>query len=260
MPESRWNTAVGEVGHGVINVRGYPIAEIIAGLTFAETTFLTIRGELPTPAEARVMDAVMCAIVEHGFYAPTPIVANAIASAVPETIIPAIAGAFLTVGSVTVSPQHSGELIERGMSLLHEGQAIEAAAATVADELVAKGRRMPGVGHPLHPDGDPRAIVLAEIVEKQGLRTIRTEFFERVREVLVGRIKRDLPVNVDGAMGCALSELGFPAIAMPGIGAMSFLPGIIAHAVEEVSAPIRLRIAEGEYLGPPARHLPDNGN
>jgi hypothetical protein len=42
---------------------------------------------------------------------------------------------------------------------------------------------------------------------------------------------------------------------MPGIAAISFLPGVIAHCVEEITSPPTLRIAEGEYVGPPPRHL-----
>lgn len=256
MPDSTWSTAVGEVSHGVINVRGYPLTEIIESLTFAETVFLTIRGELPTPGQARVMDAVLCSIVEHGFYAPTSIAANVIASAAPETIMPAVAGALLTVGSVTVSPQHSGELIEWGLSLIDSGKDLSHTADTIASELTASGRRMPGVGHPLHPEGDPRAAALRRIVEDNGVRSVRSDIFEAVRQAFVQRIHRPLPVNVDGAMGCALSELGFTPKEMPGIAAMSYMPGIIAHAVEEVSRAIRLRVVDGEYLGQSTRHLP----
>ena len=84
--------------------------------------------------------------------------------------------------------------------------------------------------------------------------TVRTEIFERVRELFVAQVKRELPINVDGALGCALRERGFSPVAMPGIGAMRFLPSI-AHAVEEVSGPLRLRIADGDSVGPPTRHV-----
>lgn len=256
MPESSWTTAVGEVGEGIINVRGYALQEIIEKLTFAETVFLTISGELPTQSQAVVFNAVLNSIVEHGFYAPTTLAVRVIASATPESIMPALAGSLLTVGSITVSPQHTGELIEQGMCRIDEGAERQTAVRDVVDSLVDSGRRMPGVGHPLHPEGDPRAISLAEVVRKNGLRTSRTEFFESVRDAFVDRVQRPLPVNVDGAMGCALSELGFSPKSMPGIAAISFMPGLIAHAVEESSGRLTLRVEEGQYTGLPSRRLP----
>jgi citryl-CoA lyase len=257
MADSTWSTDVGGVAEGKIIVRGYALDEIIGTLTFAETVFLTIRGELPTNEQARVMDAVLCGIVEHGFFAPTSLALRVIASAAPESIMPALAGSMLTVGSVTVSPQHTGELIATGMRRVSEGASMEDAVAEAVDELVRKSRRMPGVGHPLHPDGDPRALALADVLRRNGLRTERSEFFEAVRDVFVERIERDLPINIDGGMGCALSELGFHPKAMPGIAAMSFMPGLIAHAVEETTGPFMLRvIRDGKYTGPPPRSLP----
>jgi citrate synthase len=56
-------------------------------------------------------------------------------------------------------------------------------------------------------------------------------------------------------MGCALSELGFSPKEMAGVAALSFMPGMIAHAVEE-SESIKLRMAEYEYTGVPERKLP----
>lgn len=256
MPESSWKTAVGEVGEGVINVRGYPLESIIGRLTFAETVFLTVNGELPSLSQAKVLDAVLCAIVEHGFYAPTTLAARVIASAAPESIMPALAGSLLTVGSVTVSPQHTGELIESGMRRIGEGLAHEAVVDELVDSLVASGRRMPGVGHPLHPEGDPRAIALSRVVKENELRTERTTLFEAVRDAFVLKVKRQLPVNVDGAMGCALSELGFRPKAMPGIAAISFMPGLIAHAMEECDGRLTLRVEQGEYTGVASRQLP----
>jgi len=52
-----------------------------------------------------------------------------------------------------------------------------------------------------------------------------------------------------------LSELGFLPKEMAGVAALSFMPGMIAHAVEE-SETIKLRVAACEYTGVPERGLP----
>lgn len=254
--ESQWATAVGRVDDGVIEVRGYSIAEIISNLSFSEATYLTIRGERPSKAQARVFDAALCGILEHAFYTPTTLAARMVASAAPNSIIPGLAAGILTVGSVTVSPQHSAEIIVEVFERTGDSRSASAAADELAAEMVATRRRMPGVGHPLHPEGDPRAKALAEVAKKEGVWGERCEAYHAVHSSYTGRLGKSLPVNIDGMLGCVLSELGFTPLEMPGIASMSFMPGMIAHSVEEANLrPPRLRIANGEYVGVKPRSI-----
>jgi citrate synthase len=255
VPEQAWTTAVGEVAHGVINVRGYPLAEIIGRISFADATFLTVRGELPTPAQSRVMEAALTSILEHGFYAPTTIAARTVASAVPESIVPGLAAGILTIGSITVSPQHSAEVILEIESAVAGGASVESAVDAYVSRMQEARKRMPGIGHPLHPEGDPRAMALKAVAEREQLWGRRASYFVAAKDEYMRRIGRDFPVNIDGMLGCVLSELGFHPLEMPGIAAMSFMPGMIAHCVEEVLAPPTLRIADGTYTGQVARSL-----
>ena len=39
-------------------VRGHRLSELIGRISFAEMMFLMLRGDLPTPAQARVLDAL----------------------------------------------------------------------------------------------------------------------------------------------------------------------------------------------------------
>jgi len=252
-----WESAVSEVGFHKINIRGYPLEQIIGRLTFTEVVFLTIRGELPTPAQTKVMDAVLCGIVDHGLFTPTALAARVITSAAPESIMPGVAGAMLTVGSVTVSPQDTAEVIETALKIKkEEGLSRTEAAQQVVKEHLSQKKRLPGLGHPLHPTGDPRAIALKKTAVANGLWGEKGEMYEEIVGLFAQAIKKSLPINIDGMMGCVLSELGFQPKEMAGIAALSFMPGIIAHAVEE-SRGIKLRVAECKYIGPPERNLPE---
>jgi len=240
----------------VINIRGYPLKDIIKKLTFSETIFLTIRGELPTKEQSRVMDAVLCGIVDHGLYAPTILAARVVASASPSSIMPAIASGMLTVGQITVSPQDTAELIQRAFKIKEEKKLSEKETAVkIIEEYRVNKIRLPGLGHPLHPTGDPRAIALKEVAVEQGVWGEKGEMYDQVHKAFVEITGKEFPINIDGMMGCVLSELNFSPKEMAGIAAMSFMPGIIAHAVEE-SETIKLRIAECEYTGVEERKLP----
>ncbi len=120
VPIPGWSTEISEVGFHKIEIRGYALGEIIKHLTFSEVIYLTIRGELPSRNHARVFDAVLCGIVDHGFFAPTGIAARIVASANADNIIPGVAAGILTVGSVTVSPGTTAELIQRAWKLKEE--------------------------------------------------------------------------------------------------------------------------------------------
>lgn len=254
--DDTWTTAVGRVGDGLIEVRGYEITDIIRNLTFSQAVYLTVRGEIPGKAATEVMDAALNSILEHGFYTPTTLAARMVTSASPRTIMPGLAAGLLTVGEVTVSPQHSAELIARVLENKAGGKSMREAAVAEAERMTETGVRMPGVGHPLHPEGDPRALELLRIAKDRGYRTEITEAHDAVRGVFTERIGRALPTNIDGALGCVLMELGFTPIEMPGIAGMSFLPGMIAHSVEESRAwPPRIRIADGQYNGPAPRTI-----
>ena len=256
IPVPGWSTAITQVGFHKILVRGYPLEELIRNLSFPEVVFLTIRGELPTKEQARVLDAALCAIVDHGFFAPTIVAARVVASANPQSIVPAMASGILTVGSVTVSPQETAELILEASKLMREeGLSMEETARRVLEELRSKGRRIPGLGHPLHPDEDPRASALKEVAVKNGLWGQSSMLYEEIHKAFVEISGRFLPINIDGMLGCVLTELGFEPKEMAGIAAISFMPGIIAHAVEE-SRDIKLRVVEGDYTGVSERHLP----
>jgi citrate synthase len=49
---------------------------------------------------------------------------------------------------------------------------------------------------------------------------------------------KHLTLNVTGALGALLSELGLPAPAMRGLAVVSRAAGLVAHTVEEASQPI----------------------
>jgi citrate synthase len=255
---TEWESSITDLGFHKINIRGYPLKDIIQKLSFTEVVYLTIRGELPTKKQARVMDAVLCGIVDHGMFAPTGLAVRVIASAAPENIMPAVAGAMLTIGSVTVSPQDTAELIEMALGMVkEEGLSNKEAARKIIEDYKAKKRRLPGIGHPLHPTGDPRAIALKKAAVQNGIWGEKGEIYEEIVGSFLEATGKSFPINIDGMMGCVLSELGFKPKEMAGIAALSFMPGIIAHAVEE-SRTIKLRVADCKYTGVPERKIPRN--
>jgi citrate synthase len=256
-----WSTAVSSVGPHRLLVRGYPIEEIIEQLSFAEVMFLTIRGSVPTRSEARVLDAALSSIPSHQWVAAHLLAAAVTASASPESPIPGIASGILTMGSVTVSPQATAELLDRGRELMREGDlGLEAAAEKVVEEYRDAGRLIPGLGHPNHKEHDPRATALAAVARAEGHWGEACELYAAVHAAFVRVSGKSLPINIDGMLGCVLDDLGFTPLEMAGIAATAAMPGIVAHVIEEIERGVPLRIVPdalgSRYVGPEERHLP----
>ena len=255
-----WRTKVSFVEPHKVLIRGYPIEEICERLTYAEMCWLTIRGELPTKSQARVMDALLCCMPDHQFVASHTPAARFTASAFPESPIPGIASAVLTMGSNTVSPQESARIILAACDLMEsENLNREEAARRMVQQYLSAGRRIPGLGHPTHKRDDMRASALRRVTEAEGLWGDKCRMYECVRDAFVQTTGKDLPINIDGMMAAVMTELGFDPLEMAGIGALSVLPGVIAHVVEEIREGVPLRVIPDElgskYIGAPERHI-----
>jgi citrate synthase len=137
----------------------------------------------------------------------------------------------------------------------------EARIQALATTAFENGLMIPGLGHPIHKDDEPRAVAIHQGLAKLGAEGEHTRTMKRLREVFNDVSGKRLPINVDGAFAPALLDIGFKPLHMAGLGVMSFLPGIIAHSVEEITDGVPLRYIPKElgveYIGEPPRHIPD---
>ena len=246
-----FTTSVSEVREGIVNLRGYSLADVMTGLTYADGAFLSITGRIPTRAERRLVDAILNSLLDHGFVASTITASRYIASGNPQ-FIPAVAGGILAAGSNTLSPEHSFHLLERTAELRGDGT-YEEGAERIVDEFVAARRRLPGFGHPVHKTSDFRADILFELAESLGLAGESVRQFKAISEAFVRKTGRTgIPINIDGALAAIGRDLGWSAMQTVAFAVLSVLPGLMAHVIEEIDSNRPLRyIQDGEYVGEP---------
>jgi citrate synthase len=220
-------------------VRGLDLtADVMGQLTFSEVVFLLIQGRTPDPQERRLLDAILVSLVEHGL-TPSAMVARINYSVAPESIQGAVASGLVGVGSLVLgSMEECGRLLMRIDAEVRAGTPRAEAARQVAEEYRQAGKRLPGIGHQVHTEGDPRATRLFEIAEecgKHGRYVGALEELVREAESLSGR---RLPLNVTGAVAAVLLELGVPWQLHRGFALISRSAGLVAHIGEEMQAPI----------------------
>jgi citrate synthase len=254
-----WATKISRVLDGKVLIRGYSHETLIGERSYAEGIFLTLRGEMPTANEARMVDAMLNSLLDHGFVAASVLAARYCASGNPQ-LIPATAAGLLTAGSNTISPQHGAQFLQDAWNLKErEGLSIEEAAKRVVADVRATKRRVPGYGHPTHKGDDFRAVKLWRIAKECGYVGDRTRLYQAIHAEFV-RVtgKTGICINVDGALACIMLEMGFRPLQMVSIAVLAVLPGILAHVIEEIEEGKALRIVRDEdqdYLGHPERPL-----
>jgi citrate synthase len=119
-------------------------------------------------------------------------------------------------------------------------------AAEVVAALLARGESVPGFGHVLYPDGDPRGARLLEVAARlpRKARAVRVLVAATNAMSLAAREKPTIDVGLVALAGA----LSLPRGAPLAIFACGRLAGWIAHALEQRQA--------GHLLRPRARYVP----
>ncbi len=249
-----WKTAITKIEAGQIRLRGYDITELMGRLSFAETAYLALKGERPSEAEGRMMDALLASSVDHGVTPPSSQAARLILSG-GNPLNAAVAAGVLTIGD-----SHGGA-IEQCAQILQERAAqpgaVERIAERLVEELRAAKKRMPGYGHRVHKV-DPRTKRLYELASEVGFGGRHMELAQAIGKHLEVQSGRALPLNVDGAIAAVISDMGFDWRLGKGFFIIARTVGLVAHAVEEWSREKPMRrfvIDDSEFDGPGDRNL-----
>ena len=74
--DEKWRTAITCIEPNKIIVRGYPLDEVMGRLTFGETIYLLLMGEVPSPAIGSLMEAMLVSFIDHGATPPSTLAAR----------------------------------------------------------------------------------------------------------------------------------------------------------------------------------------
>lgn len=153
--------------------------------------------------------------------------------------------ACVTAGLAALSGPRHGAFSDRIEALLDEISE-PARARDVVQARTSRGESIPGFGHPLYPDGDPRVLPLLELsfraaARGDGLATLRAV------EQAMRHGKREAP-NVDFGLVTLVHGLGLPRGSATALFAIGRSAGWVAHALEQREAGYILR-PRAEYVG-----------
>ena len=252
-----WHSAITRIEPNKVAVRGYDIADLMGRVSFGAAVYLILSGELPSTALARLMDAILVSSIDHGATPPSALAARTVAST------GATLSASVAAGIMSINRHHGGAIEDCARQLkaiadraARESISLEEAAMRTLAEMREAGERMSGFGHRLHTK-DPRTARLFELAREAGVDGAHMQAARAVEKAF-DNAKKSLPINVDGAIGAILADLGMTPAAFNGIFMIARTPGLIAHVIEEQrrERPMRrIDPVNHGYDGPPSRTI-----
>jgi citrate synthase len=193
----------------------------------------------PTAAAVGLLDAALVLLADHELAGST--LAVRIAAAYRADPYGAVGAGFGVLGGAL----HGAASLAAEALLADVADAGD--PARVIDRTLRRGERLPGLGHPQYPAGDPRAAALLDLLRRGFARAPR---LRRVEALLAATGARGFPPpNVDLAVAAVTHVLDLPRGTGELIFALARIAGWVAHALEEYEHPSPLRL-RAVYVGP----------
>jgi citrate synthase len=258
MPDLHWNTSITKIEPNKISVRGYPLADLLGKVSYAQMVYLLFKGELPEENIGKMIEAILVSSVDHGATPPSALSAITVAST------GAALNASVAAGILAISQFHGGA-IEECMRILKEAMdykiSTNCTLAGAANQIVSNyknsRRRLSGFGHRVHTD-DPRTKKLFSIADELKISSDYISLSKEFEKELEKSFGKKLPLNVDGAIAALLCEMEFDVTFANAFFMIARVPGLVAHIYEEKTRykPMRkIHPTDISYDGPEERKL-----
>jgi len=231
-------TSISTSDEHTITVRGEDLChDLIGRISFTDYFSLLVTGVRPTRGDAMVLDATLVAIADHGMV-PSVQAARMTYAAAPDALQGAVAAGILGCGSVILgASETAGRMFSEIDALAGPQGDLRGAAAEVVKRWRAAGQPVPGYGHSLHKERDPRVGALFETARRAGTSLRFVEIAEAVEWVIPGIVGKELKLNVSAAIPAVLLGTNFPLRALRGVPILARAAGLIAHLAEEAVSP-----------------------
>lgn len=223
----KFKTSIADIkADGTEIIRGYKLTDLIQKKSFVETIFLILKGDLPTVAQTKMLNAIFTAVIDHG-----PAVASAlnarISASAKNDLHASVAAGLLGLGG------RHGVVIEPAMNFFYD-HVNEPGLEGVLKKMKEEKKYAPGFGHKIF-EVDPRTQALFKIAREVNIYGQYSAFAEKVEASLNSMSSKKLPLNADGAIAALLCDMGFDARVGNGIFVIARVPGLVAHIVEEIT-------------------------
>jgi len=231
---TEWRTEIASSGEDG-KIRGQDMKKVME-MEFADAIWLLLKGEEPRLEESELFNTVLSSSIDHGVGNPSTVSARTVQSGGNDM------NTGVAAGVLALGDKHGGA-IEEGMKTLQSQKTPE----EIVEEYLESGEKIPGLGHKVYDDRDPRAEKIFQKAENLGLKGEHAEKMKDIKNVFAEK-KVPLVINVDGAISAVMSDLDWDYRLGKGLFIIARTPGLVAHVREEMDED-DFRREEGEYIG-----------
>ncbi|MGV3654372.1 MAG: citryl-CoA lyase [Noviherbaspirillum sp.] len=236
------STKIGYATTHDIFVRGKNLSEeIVPKADFVDMVSLCILGTYPDARFKRMLNVLMVTAADHGF-TPSSMSARLTYLGAPESLQGAVAAGLLGAGDRYLGvTQNVAEMLRaetRGLDEQSSREAFEERARDLLARYAKEKKKILGVGHPIHTEGDPRVPALREVSRENGYYGKCWRLLDAIEAVNLSEYKRVLPINGAGAMGAIAADMGLDPKVARGLALIGRTAGLISHLVEEAGLPV----------------------
>jgi citrate synthase len=241
-------TALGASSRQRITLLGQDLADDVMGTVgFGELAFWLATQRRPSRGETRVFEAVLAALADHGF-TPTAIVSRLTYLSAPDSVQGALAAGLLGGGSRFLGvTEDCGRFLHDVLAaadgpLPTDDEGWDALALVTVTRQRERREFVPGLGHHVHKEGDPRTPRLFAIAAEENLFGPHLSLFAAIGRVHPHVLGKTLPLNGAGVCGAALADLGLPLELLRAFALLARTAGLIGQLAEELRHPVANQI------------------
>lgn len=196
--------------------------------TFSEMIFEMLTARKATPCEAKLLDLILNLSIDHGPNSPSAVATIAAAKA-GKTM-----GESVGAGMAQIGDRHGGAGGPL-MEIMYRIKNDELRITKVVEEKLEAGEKLPGLGHRVYKDLDPRAQLIMKTAVEEGVGVEYVEIVNELRDEMERQSGKSLPVNIDGAIAAVFCGFGLA----PELGIAIFIiarsPGLASHYINTLS-------------------------
>jgi citryl-CoA lyase len=221
----KFKTSITKIENQKEVIRGKTLDSLVKKHSFVSTIFFLLVNRLPKKNEEVVLNAIFTSVIDHGPGVASTLNARVSASA-GNTSHTALAAGILGFG------ERHGMAVDGAMKFFYN-HILEKDLKMKIRELKDNKVRIPGFGHKVFTDVDPRSITLFGIAKKQKIFGKHSAFALLVQKELKVVSSKPLPLNIDGAIAAILCDMGIDARLGNTFFLIGRIPGLLAHIHEE---------------------------
>lgn len=193
--------------------------QVAQNTTFSDLIFELLAEKKPTPGESKIFELILNLSIDHGNETPSAIKTIETAKS-GKTISESVAA-----GITQINDLHGGA-IEPAMELFKKVESEKLKVKSLVEDCLKAGNRLPGFGHRIYKDVDPRAELILSKLKQSGLDLKYQELARSIEGGLEDQKGTKVPLNIDGAIAVVLCSFGWDARLGKAVFIIARTPGL----------------------------------